>query len=148
MKNLINYLAMLSISAILLLTGCNSATQSNTSDEQDSGNNSEKAKLEKFLNIPVYPGAEMVMFITDDRDDEIPADRKAATVSMVIDHYDSVPVFYEDALGYAFLVDTSAGKTYYKLIYEKEGWEYEIYVGQDSFENKPMFSISMWEADR
>lgn len=106
---------------------------------------SEARQLEQFLNIPIYPGAKMVMLITDDRDKEIPRNTKPATVSLAIDHRDSVPVFYERKLGYPFLVDTTGGKTYYKLVFDKEGWEYEIMVGQDVFENQAMFTISVNE---
>ena len=113
----------------------------NSSDE----NLSEQERLERFLGIPVYPGAEMVMFFTDDRDSEIPRKTEPATVSLTINHRDSVPPFYEKALGHEFLTDTTGGKTYYKLVFEKGEWEYEIMVGQDQFRNKPMFTISVSE---
>lgn len=106
---------------------------------------SEAQRLERFLNIPVYPGAEMVMFFTDDRDNEIPPKTEPATVSLTIDYHDSVPVFYEKALGYPFKTDTSGGKNYYKLVFEKDDWEYEIMVGQDTYQDKPMFTISIME---
>lgn len=109
-------------------------------------NLTETERLERFLGIPVYPGAEMVMFFTDDRNEEIPRKIKPATVSLTIDHYDSVPVFYEKALGHEFLTDTTGGKTYYKLVFDKDGWEYEIMVGQDKFRDKPMFTISISES--
>jgi len=106
---------------------------------------SETEQLETFLNIPIYPGAKMVMLVTDNRDKEIPQRTKPATVSLTTDYRDSVPVFYERELGYPFLVDTTGGKTYYKLVFDKEGWEYEIMVGQDTFENQAMFTISVNE---
>ena len=87
----------------------------------------------------------MVMLVTDDNDKEIPNRTKPATVSLAVDYRDSVPVFYERKLGSPFLVDTSGGKTYYKLVFDKEGWEYEIMVGQDTFESQAMFTISVNE---
>lgn len=119
----------------ILITGCNSG--------RTPENETESKRLEKFLNIPLYPNAKMVMLITDDRDTEIPRHTKPATVSLSIDNRDSVPVFYEKQLGYPFLTDTTKGKTYYKLVFEKEGWEYEIMVGQDVFENQAIFTISI-----
>ncbi|MCF8365637.1 MAG: hypothetical protein K9H16_07645 [Bacteroidales bacterium] len=119
----------------IFFAGCHSG--------QSSENETESVKLEKFLNIPLYPGAEMVMLVTDDRDSEIPRRTKPATVSLATDYRDSVPVFYEKQLGYPFLSDTTKGKTYYKLVFEKEGWEYEIMVGQDVFEDQPIFTISI-----
>lgn len=110
------------------------------------GTLSETERLERFLDIPVYPGAEMVMLFTDDRDDHIPQETKPATVSLAVDHRDSVPVFYERELGYQFKTDTSRGKMYYKLVFNKKGWEYEIMVGQDRYKNKPMFTISIMES--
>lgn len=106
----------------------------------------EAGKLERFLGIPVYPGAEMVMLFTDDQDEDIPRNTKPATVSLAVDHRDSVPAFYERELGYQFKTDTSRGKTYYKLVFNKKGWEYEIMVGQDRYKNKPMFTISIMES--
>jgi len=117
----------------------------NYNSSTGTGQGSETERLEQFLNIPLYPGSKMVMLITDDGDREIPRHIKPATVSLATDHRDSVPVFYEKKLGYPFLVDTSGGKTYYKLVFDKEGWEYEIMVGQDVFEDKPMFTISVDE---
>lgn len=130
---------------ILLIAACTGGGQQG-SYQNESGKNPDKTeRLEQFLNIPVYPGAEMVMFITDDRNDEIPGQTKPATVSLTVDYRDSVPVFYEKVLNKKFQVDTAGGKTYYKLVFDKGNWEYEIMVGQDTFENKPMYTISIME---
>jgi hypothetical protein len=119
-----------------MLFACNSTDKNLTETE----------RLERFLNIPVYPGAEKVLFFTDDRDQEIPRKTEPASVSFIVDTRDSVPAFYERVLGHEFLVDTTGGKTYYKLVFDQEGWEYEIMVGQDRFRNKPMFTISVSES--
>lgn len=124
------------LSFIIGLLSCNTQNENLTETE----------RLERFLDIPVYPDAEMVMFFTDDRDREIPRKTEPATVSLTVDYHDSVPVFYEKALGHEFLTDTTGGKTYYKLVFDKEGWEYEIMVGQDRFREKPMFTISISES--
>lgn len=122
---------------IVFLVSCAGNQQDKPQDET--------GRLEQFLNIPVYPGAEMVMLFTDDGDEEIPRRTSPATVSLTVDYRDSVPVFYEKALNKKFQVDTAGGKTYYKLVFDKGNWEYEIMVGQDTFENKPMYSISIME---
>ncbi|MFP4469270.1 MAG: hypothetical protein ACLFPE_01220 [Bacteroidales bacterium] len=122
---------------IFLLASCAGNQQDKPQDET--------GRLEQFLNIPVYPGAEMVMLFTDDGDEEIPRRTKPATVSLAVDHHDSVPAFYEKELGHQFLVDTTGGNTYYKLVFEKEDWEYEIMVGQDRFRNRPIFTITIME---
>ena len=59
---------------------------------------SEAEQLEKFLNIPLYPGARLVMLITDDRDKEIPRRIKPATVSLAIDDRDSGVIAADDQL--------------------------------------------------
>jgi len=123
---------------LIFLAGCHSG--------QPSENETDSSRLENFLNIPLYPGAKMVMLITDNNDKTIPHRIKPATVSFTIDHRDSVPIFYEKVLGYPFLVDTSGGKTYYKLVFEKDGWEYEIMVGQDTFKEQAMFTITLNES--
>jgi len=137
MKTILHYILLAFL--IISFTSCNFNSSPGNDKE------SETKQLEKFLNIPIYPGAKMVMLITDDRDQEIPRRTKPATISLTIDNRDSVPAFYERELGYPFLVDTTGGKTYYKLVFDKEGWEYEIMVGQDTFEGQPMFTISMNE---
>lgn len=127
--------------ALILLSifiSCNSQNENLTETEQ----------LERFLNIPIYPDAEMVMFFTDDRSREIPRKTEPASVSFTVDVRDSVPVFYERKLGYEFLTDTTGGKIYYKLVFDQEGWEYEIMVGQDKFRDKPMFTISISKSFR
>lgn len=133
MKPQVKLLALIFLSLFL---SCNSQT----------GKLTETERLERFLNIPIYPGAEMVLFFTDDRNPEIPRKTEPASVSFTVDVRDSVPVFYERKLGHAFLTDTTGGKTYYKLVFDQDGWEYEIMVGQDRFRDKPMFTISVSES--
>jgi len=56
-----------------------------------------------------------------------------------------VPLFYKEKLGKKFTVDVDGEKKYYELRFEQGEWLYVIFVGHDTFENKPVFSIERWE---
>jgi len=64
---------------------------------------------------------------------------------LTIDEYEKVPPFYEKELGIEFIVDVVGEKKYYELQFEKGKWLYIVFVGHDTFENKPCFSIERWE---
>ncbi len=107
--------------------------------------NDELAKLEKFMDIPIYPNSELANITTPLRDETIPDKPMHAQVTLIIDDYEKVPPFYEEKLGKTFIVDVENGKKYYELRFEKGEWLYIIFVGHDTFENKPVFSIEKWE---
>ena len=97
------------------------------------------------MDISIYPNSELANISTPLRDETIPDKPMQAQVTLIIDDYEKVPPFYEEKLGKTFTVDVENGKKYYKLRFEKGEWLYIIYVGHDTFENKPMFSIERWE---
>lgn len=97
------------------------------------------------MDIPIYPNSELANITTPLRDETIPDKPMQAQVMLIIDDYEKVPPFYEDKLGKKFTVDVEDGKKYYELRFEKGEWLYIIYVGHDTFENKPVFSIEKWE---
>jgi len=107
--------------------------------------NDELTKLEKFMDIPIYPNSELANITNPLRDETIPDKPMQAQVTLIIDDYEKVPPFYEDKFGKKFTVDVEDGKKYYELRFEKGEWLYIIYVGHDTFENKPVFSIEKWE---
>ncbi len=104
-------------------------------EQTQSAQSDELTKLEKFMGIPICPNSELANISTPLRDDQIPDKPMQAQVMFIIDDYEKVPAFYEEKLG----------KKYYELRFEKGEWLYIIYVGHDTFENKPMFSIERWE---
>ena len=105
----------------------------------------ELTKLEKFMDIPIYPNSELANITIPLRNDEIPEQPMQAQVTLIIDDYEKVPPFYEDKFGKKFTVDVEDGKKYYELRFEKGEWLYIIYVGHNTFENKPCFSLERWE---
>ena len=113
--------------------------------QTQSAQNDELTKLEKFMDIPIYPNSELANISTPLLDDQIPDKPMQAQVTLIIDDYEKVPPFYEEKLGKSFTVDVENGKNYYELRFEKGEWLYIIYVGHDTFENKPVFSIERWE---
>ena len=150
MKTYTHHFAMLLAAILIALISCQSGSSPGESNnETGSKTSNELVRLEKFLGIPVYPTAEIANFYTFDRsdDDEIPNRLQDASVSLIIDDYEKVPPFYEEKLGGKFLVDINGEKKYYTMIYKKDGWQYEIYVGNDTYMNKPIFSITGFKAD-
>ncbi|OPX24650.1 MAG: hypothetical protein B1H05_04830 [Candidatus Cloacimonas sp. 4484_140] len=142
MKNRKIFVAVFCIVIIACLSFCTKKAQ----EEQTlSMQNDELVKLEKFMDIPIYPNSEFVNITTPLRDDQIPNEPMQAQVTLIIDDYEKVPAFYEEKLGKNFTVDVENGKKYYELRFEKGEWLYIIYVGHDTFENKPVFSIERWE---
>ncbi|MDP8314347.1 MAG: hypothetical protein RAP70_04650 [Candidatus Celaenobacter antarcticus] len=127
---------------ILFLSFCGKKAPEN---QPQSLQNDELTKLEKFMDIPIYPNSELANITTPLRDETIPDKPMQAQVMLIIDDYEKVPPFYEDKLGKKFTVDVEDGKKYYELRFEKGEWLYIIYVGHDTFENKPVFSIEKWE---
>ena len=105
----------------------------------------ELAKLAKFMDIPIYPNSELANITTPLRDETIPNKPMQAQVMLIVDDYEKVPPFYEEKLGKTFTVDVEKGKKYYEMRFEKGEWLYIIFVGHDTFENKPVFTISRWE---
>jgi len=105
----------------------------------------ELAQLQEFLDIPIYPNSELANITTPIRDSKIPDEPMQAQVTLTIDEYEKVPSFYEAQLGQNFTVDVDGDKKYYELQFEKGDWLYIIYVGHDTFENKPCYSIERWE---
>jgi len=127
---------------LLLLTYC-----AKTKDQKpvQPGVTGELAQLQKFLDIPIYPNSELADITTPLRDSKIPDEPLQAQVTLTIDEYEKVPPFYEKELGMEFTVDTEDGKKYYELQFEKGDWLYIIFVGHNTFENRPCFSIERWE---
>lgn len=150
MKTKISKLVLMLSALILAMASCQSGSSpAENTNETTSKLNPELEKLEQFLGIPVFPNSEIASFYTFDRsdEDEIPDQLKDASVSLIIDAYDKVPLFYEAKLDSKFTVDTDSGKKYYTLVYTKDGWQYEIFVGQDTYMNKPIFSITVLKID-
>jgi hypothetical protein len=105
-------------------------------------------RLEEFLGIPIYPGAKLADIFTERRDDQIPEVRMDATAKLIIDDYAKVPPFYEKELGLTFTVEGSENEKYYTLTFDKGEWQYEIYVGHDTYMNKPCYDIRMWKKEQ
>lgn len=105
----------------------------------------ELAQLQTFMEIPIYPNSKLANITTPLRDDKIPDEPMQAQVTLTIDEYEKVPSFYEEKLGQMFTVDVDGDKQYYELQFEKGDWLYIIFVGHDTFENKPCYSIERWE---
>ncbi len=101
-------------------------------------------RLEEFLDIPIYPNAKLADIFTERRDDQIPEVRMDARVTLIIDDYDKVPKFYEEKLGMKFKVEGPEERKYYTLKFDKGNWEYEIFVGHDTYMNQPTYDMSMW----
>ena len=104
-------------------------------------------RLEEFFGIPIYPGAKLADIFTERRDDQIPETRMDATAKLIIDDYAKVPPFYEKELGLAFTVEGSQNEKSYILTFDKGEWQYEIYVGHDTYMNKPCYDIRMWKKE-
>ena len=104
-------------------------------------------RLEEFFGIPIYPGAKLADLFTERRDDQIPETRMDATAKLIIDDYAKVPPFYEKELGLAFTVEGSQNEKSYILTFDKGEWQYEIYVGHDTYINKPCYDIRMWKKE-
>jgi len=136
------FVAVFCIVIIACLSFC---TRNAKKEQTHSTQNAELAKLKKFMDIPIYPNSEFVNITTPLRDDQIPNEPMQAQVTLIIDDYEKVPAFYEGKLGKNFTVDVENGKKYYELRFEKGEWLYIIFVGHDTFENKPVFSIERWE---
>ncbi len=130
------------VTLVLLLSFCAKAKDTKNSQNELTG---ELAQLQKFLEIPIYPNSELANITTPLRDDKIPNEPMQAQVTLTIDDYEKVPVFYEKKLGKEFNVDIDGGQKYYELQFEQDDWLYIIFVGHDTYENKPCFSISRWE---
>ena len=104
-------------------------------------------KLEKYLDIPIYPGARLADIFTELRNDKIPEERMYTSVKLIIDDYDNVAKFYEKEFNMKFEVTGTEDKKYYTLIFDKEDWEYEIYIGHDTYMNLPIYDITMREKE-
>ncbi|MCK4359992.1 MAG: hypothetical protein KAW92_14880 [Candidatus Cloacimonetes bacterium] len=104
-------------------------------------------KLEKYLDIPIYPGARLADIFTELRNNKIPEERMYTSVKLIIDDYDNVVKFYEKELNMKFDVTGTEDKKYYTLIFDKEDWEYEIYIGHDTYMNLPIYDITMREKE-
>ena len=104
-------------------------------------------KLEKYLDIPIYPGARLADIFTELRNDKIPEERMYTSVKLIIDDYDNVAKFYEKEFNMKFEVTGTENKKYYILIFDKEDWEYEIYIGHDTYMNLPIYDITMREKE-
>ncbi len=127
---------------IIFLSFCSKKVQQ---EKELPARSDELVKLEKFMDIPIYPNSVLADITTPLRDDQIPGEPMQAQVILTIDEYEKVPLFYEEKLGKKFTVEVENGKKYYELQFEKGDWLYIIFVGHDTFENKPMFSIDRWE---
>jgi hypothetical protein len=127
---------------IIFLSFCSKKVQQ---EKELPAQSDEIVKLEKFMDIPIYPNSELADITTPLRDDQIPNEPMQAQVMLIIDDYEKVHVFYEKKLGKKFTVDVDDDKKYYELRFEKGDWLYIIFVGHDTFENKPVFSINRWE---
>jgi|GEM_PF-1267301 len=127
---------------IIFLSFCSKKVQQ---EKELPAQSDEIVKLEKFMDIPIYPNSELADITTPLRDDQIPDEPMQAQVTLTIDEYEKVPPFYEEKLGKTFTIEVENGKKYYELRFEKGDWLYIIFVGQDTFENKPVFSIDRWE---
>ncbi len=100
-------------------------------------------KLEKYLGVPIYPGARIADIFTMNRDNKIPNTKMDTSVKLIIDDYEKVVQFYETKLGQKFFVDEDLGKKYYTLRFEQDIWLFEIFVGQDTYLNQPIYEIQM-----
>ncbi|MBN2017311.1 MAG: hypothetical protein JW794_04165 [Candidatus Cloacimonetes bacterium] len=127
---------------IIFLSFCSKKVQQ---EKELPARSDELVKLEKFMDIPIYPNSVLADITTPLRDDQIPGEPMQAQVILTIDEYEKVPLFYEEKLGKKFTVEVENGKKYYELQFEKGDWLYIIFVGHDTFENKPVFSIDRWE---
>lgn len=127
---------------IIFLSFCSKKVQQ---EKELPAQSDEIVKLEKFMDIPIYPNSELADITIPLRDDQIPDEPMQAQVTLTIDEYEKVPPFYEEKLGKSFTIEVENGKKYYELRFEKGDWLYIIFVGHDTFENKPMFSIDRWE---
>lgn len=127
---------------IIFLSFCSKKVQQ---EKELPARSDELVKLEKFMDIPIYPNSKLADITTPLHDDLIPDEPMQAQVTLTIDEYEKVPPFYEEKLGKTFTVEVENGKKYYELRFEKGDWLYIISVGHDTFENKPMFSIDRWE---
>ncbi|MFC2083612.1 hypothetical protein ACFLS9_01005 [Bacteroidota bacterium] len=147
MKDKLCVSCILTMFLLLTITACNSKKSDEQVGETVSIIKSDEEtmnKLKVFLNIPVYPGAKLAFISTGKRDDKIPDVRMDASVNLIIDDYNKVPLFSKKELKKEFEVDIENDKKYYTLKFEKEGWEHEIFVGHDTFINQPIYYISMW----
>lgn len=104
-------------------------------------------KLENYFDIPIYPGAKLADIFTINRDDKIPDKKIDTSVKLIVDNYEKVVQFYEAKLGQKFFVDENNGKNYYTLRFEKDGWLFEIYIGQDTYMNQPIYEIQMMQEE-
>ena len=136
------FVAVFCIVVIACLSFCTKKAQE---EKAQSVQSDELAKLEKFMDIPIYPNSELANITTPLRDETIPDKQMQAQLTLIIDDYEKVPPFYEEKLSKTFTVDVENGKKYYELRFEKGEWLYIIFVGHDTFENKPVFSIERWE---
>ena len=146
MKKLTLLSKLLLIPLLLILASCQSGTSTeNKQTDTEAQLSGETDKLEKLLGIPLYPNAKLANFFTFDRNDndEIPDQLKEASMEFIIDDSEKVAPFYENKLGKEFTVEIQDGKKYYTLAYLKDGWEYEIFVGHDTYMNKPIYSLSV-----
>ncbi len=136
------FVAVFCVILIIFVSFCSKKVQE---EKALSTQSDDLAKLEKFMDIPIYPNSELADITTPLRDDQIPDKPMQAQVILIIDDYKKVPLFYEEKLGKKFTVDEDGDKKYYELRFEKGDWLYIIFVGHDTFENKPVYSIERWE---
>lgn len=136
------FVLLLAVFIALTMSLCDSKK---TQKSVQPGLTGELAQLQEFLDIPIYPNSELANITTPLRDSKIPDEPMQAQVTLTIDEYEKVPSFYEAQLGQNFTVDVDGDKKYYELQFEKGDWLYIIYVGHDTFENKPCYSIERWE---
>ena len=136
------FVLLLAVFIALTMSLCDSKK---TQKSVQPGLTGELAQLQEFLDIPIYPNSELANITTPLRDSKIPDEPMQAQVTLTIDEYEKVPSFYEAQLGQNFTVDVDGDKKYHELQFEKGDWLYIIYVGHDTFENKPCYSIERWE---
>jgi len=136
------FVAVFCVVLTIVLSSCGKETPK---EQPQSIQNDELVKLEKFMEIPMYPNSELAILTTPLRDNQIPDKPMQAQVMLIIDDYEKVPAFYEEKLGKKFTVKLDGEKKYYELRFEQGEWLYVIFVGHDTFENKPIFSIERWE---
>jgi hypothetical protein len=104
-------------------------------------------KIERFLGIPIHPGSHLVSIVTDRRDDQIPDEKMWASINLTAERRKDVVDFYEKELELSFENEGEGEHTCYTLRFDRGMWAYTIFIGQDTYMNRPLYSIEMAEKE-
>ena len=99
-----------------------------------------------FLDLPLYPGAELADISTERRDDEEPLSRMDAHAKVIVGNYDKVVAYYEEELGCEFEAENFKNAPVL-LECSKGSGGTRIYVDRDTCMNRSIDEFTMKVAE-